>query len=347
MADVPAEPRATSASSTASGEPSPFIRSAQRRYENTRERNAATIRKTTASRGERQAAHQSNAMNARLMAANLQVDMAMGQMQAAGDLFTAVVGLQDAIRQAMEIIAVQGVISRKYIELRSYMGLGQAAFRGDYFLWPFKDRGRGVTIVQLDTGKRFDLRFSPVIRPLEIFGFDMANFTVSPDGRSLAVVGVGMDTSKYVKQTKWDFLLPKSSILIYDISGFEFKDKSDLQVREESLRADEALQAEALAEKTAENYEILAVFLVAQIGNVEKMTEMLDAGVDPNIKHPNDTCGPLVFAVIGGQKEMVELLIERGANVNDITADGKTVLAYAEQFGNQEIVKILKDNGAK
>ena len=67
---------------------------------------------------------------------------------------------------------------------------------------------------------------------------------------------------------------------------------------------------------------------------------MLDAGLDPNIEHPNDTCGALVFAIIGGQAEMVRLLIERGADVNDKCSDGKSALGWAQQQGLSEVQKM-------
>ncbi len=350
--DLPMTPQAVSSgasavSSSGSNQPSPFIHSAQRRYEDTKQRNAAALRKSDLTKGESQAAHQSNAMNAQLMASNIRIDMAMGQMQAAGDLFTAVVGLQDAIKQAMEIATIQGVISRKYIELRSYMALVPSSFQGNYFLYPFKDEARGVTIVELDSGKRFDLRFSPVIQPLEIFGIDTAKFSIHHNGGTLTMVGIGLDSSKFEKQSKWNFVLPKSSLLSYDISSFNFQMESELQKKEKSKISEKQRQNEILEQQTAAQYEVLEVMIVAQLGNIERMTEMLDAGLDPNIEHPNDTCGALVFAIIGGQAEMVRLLIDRGADVNDKCSDGKSALGWAQQQGNQEITQILQTAGAR
>jgi predicted RNase H-related nuclease YkuK (DUF458 family) len=298
-------------------------------------------------KGESQAAHQSNAMNARLMAANQRIDMAMGQMQAAGDLFSAVVGLQGVIKKAMEIVTIQGVISRKYLELQSYMTLAQSSFQGKYFIWPFKDECRGLTMVDLDSGKRFDLRFSPEILPIKIFGIDLAKFTLSPDRRSLVMVGIGMDSSKYKKQTKWKFSLPKPSVLSYDISTFDFQTKSVLQIKSEQKAIKEKKQAELIAKQIAEIMKKTIIFTVAQIGGIDKMREMLDSGMDVNTKHPNDTCGPLIFAIIGGQTKMVQFLIERGADVNDKNREGKSALFWAKQFGNKEIEKLLIAAGAK
>ena len=333
--------------SSGTNAPSPFMRSAQQRYESVKQRNLSILRKRKLTKIERQATHRSNAMNARLMAANQRIDMAMGQMQAAGDLFSAVVGLQDAIKKAMEIVAVQGVISRKYLEMQNYMTLAHFSFQGKYFIWPFKDEGRGVTMVDLGSGKRFDLRFSPVILPIQIFGIDLAKFTLSPDGRSLVMVGIGMDSSKYKKQTKWKISLPKPSALAYDISTFDFQKKSMLQVKAEQKALDQKKQAELIAKQMAEYMEKTKIFTVAQIGDIDKMKEMLDSGMDVNTRHPNDACGPLIFAITGGQIKMVQFLIERGAYVNDKTKEGKSALFWAKLFGHKEIEKLLLAAGAK
>ncbi|MFC1533218.1 PQQ-binding-like beta-propeller repeat protein [Thermodesulfobacteriota bacterium] len=347
MNDQPVSSGFSPGQSSASNAPSPFIRSAQRRYESEKQRNASILRKSGLTKAESQAAHQSNAMNARLMAANQRVDMAMGQMQAAGDLFSAVVGLQGAIKKAMEIATIQGVISRKYLELQSYMTLAQSGFQGKYFIWPFKDEGRGVTMVDLASGKRFDIRYSPGILPLEIFGIDLAKFALSPDRKSLVMVGIGMDSSKYKKQSKWNFTLPKPSVLSYDISTFHFQKKSMLQIKAEQKAIEEKRQAELIAKQTAEIFKKTQIFTVAMVGNIDKMKEMLDSGVDVNTKHFNDTCGPLIFAIIGGQTKMVQFLIERGADVNDKSKEGKSTLFWARQFGNKEIEKLLLAAGAK
>lgn len=341
----PGQPAA--ASTSPSMVSSPFMTSAQRQYENTKQRSAVVLRKQNPGLGERQAAHQSNAMNAQLAAANIQVDMAMGQMQAAADLFSAVVGLQDAIKQAMEVIAVQGVISRKYIELRSYMTLGQESVRENYFIWPFKGRGRGLTLVELDTGKRAEFWFSPEIQPLQNFGFDTASFAISPDGRTISVVGIGLNTQKYSRQSKWGFTLPKASILNFAITSLEFSKRSRLQVQEEERLLEEQRQIQAILDQSRVATESIAIFTVAQIGNIERMKEMLESGIDVNVIHPYDTCGPLMFAVIGGQLEMVEFLIERGADVNTKDSSGKSALFFATQFDHDEIAKILREAGAK
>lgn len=214
-------------------------------------------------------------MNAQLMAANQRLNMAMGQMQAASDLFSAVAGLQDAIKQIMKMVATQGVISRKYLELQSYMTLAQSNFQGKYFIWPFKNECRGLTMINLDSGTRFDLRFSPEITPIKIFGIDLAKFTLSPDEKSLMMVGIGMDSSKYKKQSKWNFSLPKPSVLYYDISTFDFQTKSLLQIKAAQEAIKKKDDDELFNKQTAEIMDKSTIFLVAQLGNIDTMKKNL------------------------------------------------------------------------
>ena len=80
---------------------------------------------------------------------------------------------------------------------------------------------------------------------------------------------------------------------------------------------------------------------------MKMVKSMLDSGVDANIKHPHDETGPLMFAIIGGNPDIVRLLVIKGANVNEKDKGGKSILFWANYFKNKEIVKILKDAGAR
>lgn len=55
---------------------------------------------------------------------------------------------------------------------------------------------------------------------------------------------------------------------------------------------------------------------------------------------------PLHYAVLSG-REMVELLIEKGANINMVSEDGPTLLHYAAAFSDKrEVVELLIKEGA-
>mgnify|MGYP000480537135 FL=1 len=55
---------------------------------------------------------------------------------------------------------------------------------------------------------------------------------------------------------------------------------------------------------------------------------------------------PLHYAAIRGHKEIAELLIAKGADVNAKNSVGQTPLQFAAGYGHKEIAELLIDNGA-
>jgi ankyrin repeat protein len=51
-------------------------------------------------------------------------------------------------------------------------------------------------------------------------------------------------------------------------------------------------------------------------------------------------------AAINGYAEIVKLLAEYGAILDEKNNDGTTALIFASQNGNNEVVKVLLENGA-
>ncbi|MEO1295051.1 MAG: ankyrin repeat domain-containing protein [Cyanobacteria bacterium J06636_16] len=84
-------------------------------------------------------------------------------------------------------------------------------------------------------------------------------------------------------------------------------------------------------------------------GDCISVVELLDQGADINDR---DVAGdtPLMEAVCIGAPELVELLIRRGADLNAISSQGKTILDLAldsarkmkHSVGHQEVVLILR-----
>lgn len=85
-------------------------------------------------------------------------------------------------------------------------------------------------------------------------------------------------------------------------------------------------------------------------GNSELAKLLIDKGADVNVK---TVCGmtPLHFATIISRLNLVKHLITNGANVNTIITcgehKGKSSLDIAKERCNNQIVKLLKDHGAK
>jgi uncharacterized protein len=62
------------------------------------------------------------------------------------------------------------------------------------------------------------------------------------------------------------------------------------------------------------------------------------------IDHGGNT--PLLFATIVGDLETAKLLVEAGAEVNDVAAGGYTAIVYAAHSGNTDLLRFLLENGA-
>ena len=83
-------------------------------------------------------------------------------------------------------------------------------------------------------------------------------------------------------------------------------------------------------------------------GDIEEVEKYLKAGVDPNLKIDKGWSKPtlIYYAVEQGNKEMVEMLISRGAGFNAVNKVGYAPLHIAAQYDHQEIVTMLIDLGA-
>ena len=85
----------------------------------------------------------------------------------------------------------------------------------------------------------------------------------------------------------------------------------------------------------------------AATGNIEAVKQHLAAGEGVNAKKGDDGETPLHHAAFGGYKEIAELLIAKGADVNAKRDDGKTPLDVAIGRKRTETADLLRKHGAK
>ena len=95
------------------------------------------------------------------------------------------------------------------------------------------------------------------------------------------------------------------------------------------------------------SFEFVALQEASRYGDVCRVRELLDGGIDQNI-HPGMPRGwsPLMYAAWRGHGEIVQLLIERGADVNFECGDGFTAVTLAAKKRFWEVVKLLAEAGA-
>jgi len=87
-----------------------------------------------------------------------------------------------------------------------------------------------------------------------------------------------------------------------------------------------------------------SIFEAAKGGDLEGIKEFLAAGVDPDEK-TGFTFGATPLCV-ASTKEVAELLIAKGADVNTVVINSGTPLHYAVQRGYKEIAELLINKGA-
>ena len=94
-------------------------------------------------------------------------------------------------------------------------------------------------------------------------------------------------------------------------------------------------------------HEAAAIHGAAAKGDIEAVKQHLNSGVDVEARGPKGEVA-LHFAALRGRKEIVELLITAGANVNaKAGAFGKTPLDGAISRNQTEIADLLRKHGGK
>jgi len=100
----------------------------------------------------------------------------------------------------------------------------------------------------------------------------------------------------------------------------------------------------------AEEYLNNALILEATAGNSEMVETLLDQGADPNAKAQSGWqtgASALFLAARAGHIDCVKVLLAAGADVNAENLYGETPLGVAIRRGHTEVVQILKKAGAK
>lgn len=80
-------------------------------------------------------------------------------------------------------------------------------------------------------------------------------------------------------------------------------------------------------------------------GDIEQIQRLIEEGLNVNLADENG-CTLVHLAAFNNKKEIVEFLFEKGANINAVDKEQRTPLHYAVSEGHEEIVKFLLEKGA-
>ena len=87
---------------------------------------------------------------------------------------------------------------------------------------------------------------------------------------------------------------------------------------------------------------------ISRFGNIDEVSKLVELHPEEvNKVHELDGWTPLICAIEGKNKEIVEYLISKGADVNHYDVDGWTPLFHAQVRKFKEIEELLKNNGAQ
>ena len=89
------------------------------------------------------------------------------------------------------------------------------------------------------------------------------------------------------------------------------------------------------------------VWEAASKGNIEAVKRHLATGTDVDVKGGWMVITPLHMAALNGHKEIVELLIAKGADVNAKAEDGETPLDATIEFRHPQITDLIRKHGGK
>ena len=85
--------------------------------------------------------------------------------------------------------------------------------------------------------------------------------------------------------------------------------------------------------------------VAVEYGKKDIVTLLLDKGADVHARDFIQTT-PLHMAALSGNKDIVSLLIEKGADIHARSKNGNTILHSAAYGGDKDIVDMLLDKGA-
>jgi len=226
------------------------------------------------------------------------IDSSFQQARAGVDLAFSIMALGNVfeqVRQQQVQVSKKSAFHNGMLSVRFGTWQHNTALTGRYSLQTYPQL---ATVIDLNSGKRCDLNITPVPATGHA---DKETAAISPGGKWLAAVGIGLDADRYTPVKKRGMIFPNSSVVLYDVGKLPFSGQ---------IPGDKAGRP-ASGGKTAAAASNIG-FLAAS-GNYQGILAALEKGGDPNEMLAEMT--PLTLAASRGDKRMVALLLAYGADV--------------------------------
>ncbi|MDJ0833517.1 MAG: PQQ-binding-like beta-propeller repeat protein, partial [Gammaproteobacteria bacterium] len=226
---------------------------------------------------------------------------------------TALLGSTLSMAQSFRDYAVSENLAINQQQMAAAIRSQQASVQHGYYVRPFYYRGWGVTLVRLTDGKRADFIHSRPIEPVRVNQDSLPMFIIDPRRQRLIVKGIGMNpvnSGSYEKvgigydvYKSWPgipntWIIPNLSLLAYDLADLDFTNNSPFA---EAERQPQAGPREMLLREAISSHDIDQVRGLLQQG--ADVTAVDEFGMDA-----------FIYAGIFDNKEMVQLLIDNGAD---------------------------------
>jgi hypothetical protein len=89
-------------------------------------------------------------------------------------------------------------------------------------------------------------------------------------------------------------------------------------------------------------------FYIAVVSGHDRIAmQLIERGINVNSQNNPYSETPLMISAYNGKLDICKSLITNGADVNVVTNDGRSALAYAQQHGNADLVEMLLSAGAR
>ncbi len=343
---------------------SSIIRLQQQRHEMVMHDTQRVLRDRKSTASERRLAHNTrrHAIEADISRTQQQIahERQMAEAQVALAAANAVVAIGQAFSKAYEQSIWDSLAARGRIQLRYAFRSRGALFQHGYHVTGFNDaEGSGIRLVDLSTGRLKELRYEPrdpllfaTRVPTEVYG-------LSPDGKRLIVIGLGLDHANYRTAQSRNFRLKivgfQAAILCFDPTAPKPKPP---KTAGKTATAAVGTKANRWLGKTK------GMKQACMMGDTITVKKLLAAGADPNQRVLLSPPGarqklettPLRLAA-AGHPEIVTMLLKAGAKPTLLNVPGLTAMDIASpmmdaaypQWKQQrpEVRRLLKAAGAK